>query len=122
MVRRFSSFNLDTANQCVLREDQRIQLTPKAYAVLHYLIEHPGRIVTKQELLDAAWPDTFVQEAVLKSCILDLRKALADDAKNAKCIATIHRRGYRFDAHEIEQPSGSSDPASERSHDHKGVA
>jgi tetratricopeptide (TPR) repeat protein len=67
-----------------------------------YLIDHPGRIVTKEELLEAAWPGTFVQESVLKSCVLEIRKALGDNPKDPKCIATIHRRGYRFDDREIE--------------------
>ena len=79
-----------------------MQLAPKTFAVLHYLVEHPGRIVTKEELLDVIWPETFVQEAVLKTCILDIRKALDDNPKTPRYIATIHRRGYRFDGTELE--------------------
>ncbi len=71
-------------------------LTPKAYSVLVYLVEHAGRLVTKQELLDAAWPDVFVGDAALKVCIREIRKALEDEAQNPQYIETAHRRGYRF--------------------------
>ena len=112
MLQRFSSFSLDTANQCIWRGEQRIQLAPKSYAVLSCLIKHAGRIVTKEELLEAAWPSTFVQEAVLKTCILEIRKALGENPKDPKCIATIHRRGYRFDDRPAEPTAA---PTSETS-------
>jgi DNA-binding winged helix-turn-helix (wHTH) protein len=102
LLQRFSSFSLDTANQCVWRGEQRFQLAPKAYAVLSYLIAHAGRIVTKEELLEAAWPATFVQEAVLKTSILEIRKALGENPRNPRYIETIHRRGYRFDDREAD--------------------
>jgi DNA-binding winged helix-turn-helix (wHTH) protein len=111
-LRRFSSFSVDAANQCIWRQDRRVQLPPKAFAVLQYLIDHPGRIVTKDELLRAVWSGTFVQDAVLKSCILDVRKALGDDPKNPRCIATIHRRGYRFDDIESAPQTTRADPHS----------
>lgn len=93
---KFSSFSLDVGNQCLRREDTEVPLTPKAFAVLRYLMEHSGRLVNKEELLAAAWPDTVVGEAVLKMSIRELRKALADDAKAPHFIETVHRRGYRF--------------------------
>ncbi len=55
-----------------------------------------GPRVTKEELLQAVWPDTFVQESVLKTCVPDIRKALGDNSKDPKHIDTVHRRGYRF--------------------------
>lgn len=73
---KFHSFRLDPANQCLWqrqdREETRISLTPKAFAVLRYLVQHAGRLVTQNELLDALWPNTFVQPEVLKNHILDL--------------------------------------------------
>src|SRR5215831_11443889 len=96
MLKRFSTFSLDSANQCIWKREQRIQLAPKSFAVLAFLVDNPGRIVSKGDLLEAVWPDTFVQEAVLKNCILEIRRALDDDSKNPRCIATVHRRGYRF--------------------------
>jgi DNA-binding winged helix-turn-helix (wHTH) protein len=105
LLKRFSSFSLDPENQCVLRSGLHLQLAPKAYAVLSFLVENPGRIVNKQELLNAVWPDTFVQEAVLKSCVLEIRKALGENSKDPKHIRTVHRRGYRFVDLAVESPA-----------------
>ena len=116
-MKRFSTFSLDSANQCIWLRQQRIQLPPKAFSVLAYLADNPGRIVAKEELLEAVWPDTFVQEAVLKACILDIRKALEDDSRNPRCIATVHRRGYRF----IDSPlEPVSDPSAGAGSAHAG--
>ena len=93
---RFASFRLDLDNACLWRETQVVALKPKAFAVLHYLVAHAGRLVTKEELFDAVWPDMAVGDAVLKVCIGELRKALGETARTAQCIATVHRRGYRF--------------------------
>ena len=92
----FPPFRLDAADQSLWRENQRVPLTPKAFAVLHYLVERAGRLVTQNELLEALWPDTFVQPEVLKSQILDVRTALGDRPKDPLFIETIPRRGYRF--------------------------
>jgi len=73
-----------------------IKLRPKAFAVLNHLVGHPGQLVTKEELLNIVWPETFVGEAVLKVTIRQLRDALDDDPKSPLFIETAHRRGYRF--------------------------
>jgi len=104
---QFGSFRFDEANECVWEGERPIQLRPKAYAILKYLIERPNVLVTKQQLLDDVWPDTFVSDAVLKDCIRQLREALQDDAKSPTYIETAHRRGYRFIAAVVksaEQP------------------
>src|SRR5271166_4188586 len=100
-MKEFPPFRLDLVNQCLWRHsdeahEERILLTPKAFAMLRYLVEHAGRLVTQDELLDALWPDTFVQPEVLKSHIKDVRSVLGDDPKNARFIETLPRRGYRF--------------------------
>jgi DNA-binding winged helix-turn-helix (wHTH) protein/tetratricopeptide (TPR) repeat protein len=100
-MKQFPPFRLDTVNQCLWRhrdngDDERISLTPKAFGVLRYLVEHSGRLVTQNELLEALWPDTFVQPEVIKSHILDIRAALGDRPKNPHFIETLPRRGYRF--------------------------
>src|SRR5215207_3297155 len=92
----FGPFRLDKANERLLRDSRPIALRPKAFAVLRYLLERPGQLVTKQQLLDAVWPDTFVGDAVLKDSIRQLREALGDDVKSPRFIETAHRRGYRF--------------------------
>jgi DNA-binding winged helix-turn-helix (wHTH) protein/tetratricopeptide (TPR) repeat protein len=102
-LKEFPPFRLDTENQCLWRRgegrgDERILLTPKAFAVLRYLVEHAGRLVTQEELLEAVWPDTFVQPEVLKYQIADVRSTLGDRPKNPLFIETLPRRGYRFAA------------------------
>jgi DNA-binding winged helix-turn-helix (wHTH) protein/predicted ATPase len=92
----FAPFRLDLRNQCLWRDDRVITLTPKAYAVLIYLLKHHSQLVTKEELLNAVWPETYVTDAALKVCIGELRKALGDDARQPRFIETSHRRGYRF--------------------------
>jgi DNA-binding winged helix-turn-helix (wHTH) protein/predicted ATPase len=89
-------FCVDLANECLWRGSQAIKLRPKAFAVLDYLLGRAGQLVTKEELLDAVWPGTFVGEAVLKVTIRQLREALDDDSKSPRFIETAHRRGYRF--------------------------
>jgi FixJ family two-component response regulator/DNA-binding winged helix-turn-helix (wHTH) protein len=100
-MKEFYPFLLDTINEClwlqkVDGDDEKIRLTPKGFAVLRYLVEHAGRLVTQSELLEAVWPDTFVQPEVLKSQILDIRRALGDDPKHPQFIETLPRRGYQF--------------------------
>ena len=92
----FDPFCLDLANERLSRGAQAIKVRPKAYAVLAYLLGRPGQLVTKEELLNAVWPETFVGEAVLKVTIRQLREALDDDPKSPRFIETAHRRGYRF--------------------------
>src|SRR5215475_8030728 len=92
----FRDFRLDTANQCVWRGEVRISLTPRAFAVLRYLVEHPGRLVAHDELMDALWPDTYVQPEVLRKYILEIRKVLGDQAAKPVFIETLPKRGYQF--------------------------
>ena len=94
-------FRLDSVDQCLWRRapgtpDRRVPLTPKAFAVLSYLVDHAGRLITHNEFLDALWPDVCVQPEVLKHQILSLRTVLQDDASKPRFIETLIRRGYRF--------------------------
>ena len=111
-MKEFSPFRLDLVNECLWRhrpdgDDERIRLTPKAFAVLKFLVEHAGHLVTQNKLLEAVWPDTFVQPEVIKGHILDLRSALGDHPKDPRFIETLPRRGYRFIA-EVIDPSTES--------------
>src|SRR5438876_2629742 len=92
----FGPFRLDPEHACLWCEAQAVVLTPKAFAVLHYLVTHPDRLVPKDELLDAVWPETAVSDAVVRVAIGTLRKALDDTAPPPRFIATLPRRGYRF--------------------------
>lgn len=88
--------HVDEANQCIWWGDRRVDLTPKAFQVLRRLMQQPRQIVTKRELLDAAWPDTHVSDGVLTLAINQLRDAFGDDARQPRFIETVHRRGYRW--------------------------
>jgi len=92
----FPPFRLDLSSEQLWRDSQAIALRPKTFAVLRYLVEHEGQLVTKDALLDAVWAGTVVGDTVLKSCIGELRQALGDDVQKPRYIATVHRRGYRF--------------------------
>jgi len=117
----FGSFRLDTSEQCLWREDVRIALTPKVFAVLRYLVDHPGRLVTQDELLEAIWPETYVQPEILRKYILELRKVLGDDPRSPRFIETLPKRGYRFlpmleEAPLLPAPGGVPGPVG-RDHD-----
>ncbi|MBI3797531.1 MAG: AAA family ATPase [Deltaproteobacteria bacterium] len=92
----FSPFRLDPGNARLWHGSQVIRLRPKSFAVLRYLLERPGQLVTKEELLNAVWPKTYVSDALVKDSILEIRRALGDDARAPRFVETVHRRGYRF--------------------------
>ena len=101
----FAEYQLDLVSGRLNRGNTPIAVTPKAFAVLQYLAERPGQLVSKSDLLDAVWPKVFVGDAVLKTTIRDIRRALGDDSHTPRFIETAHRRGYRFIAPVVtEQP------------------
>ncbi len=95
-MKQFGSFRLDTINECLWREGTQIALPPRPFMVLRYLVEHPGRLITHDELLDALWPETYVQPQVLRTYMLELRKLLGDDVAEPRFIQTLPKRGYCF--------------------------
>jgi|HubBroStandDraft_6_1064221.scaffolds.fasta_scaffold51385_2 TolB-like protein/DNA-binding winged helix-turn-helix (wHTH) protein/tetratricopeptide (TPR) repeat protein len=95
-MKSFQSFRLDAANHCLWRGEERVIITPKAFDVLRHLVENAGRLVTQNELLEALWPETYVNQEVLRKYILEIRKALGDQHKNPAFIETVTKRGYRF--------------------------
>ena len=89
-------------------------LMPKPFAVLQYLVDHPGRLITHDQLLAAVWPDTYVQPEVLRRYILEIRRALGDQPNNPKFVQTFPKRGYQFIAPVVDEappPVGERDPA-----------
>jgi len=92
----FDAFTLDTANELLWKGSERVTLRPKTFAVLRYLIERPGQLETKQELLNALWQDLNIGDEALKHCVAEIRKALDDSAQSPRYIETVFRRGYRF--------------------------
>src|SRR5262245_61322257 len=92
----FDKFSLDFARGCLRAGDQDIELRPKAFEVLKYLAENAGRLVAKQELYDAIWPNVIVSDDSIAQCIRELRGKLGDDGHIL--IKTVSRRGYLLDA------------------------
>jgi len=78
------------------RQEQLVPLPPKPFAVLAHLVTHAGQVVTKDDLLEAVWPETSISEGVLKTCIGQVRQVLGETARAPRYIATVRGRGYRF--------------------------
>src|ERR1700756_3235034 len=93
---RFDRFELDEAEARLTCAGEPIALAPKPFAVLCTLARTPGRLVSKNALLDLVWGHRFVTESVLKSAISEVRAALGDDPRQPRYIETVSRRGYRF--------------------------
>lgn len=93
---RFGPFRWDAVNRLVLREGSEIPLPPRVMAVLECLIERPGQVISRQELIDRVWRDAFVTDTSLAEAVSFLRQALGDDPQNPRYVQTLHRRGYRF--------------------------
>ncbi len=106
---RFGDHVLDRQDRALSRDGQRVPLRPKTYGLLEYLVGHAGRLVTKEELLDAVWPGVAVSDTVLKVCVRELREALGDDPRTPTFIATRHRVGYVFVA-SLRRDAGSHVP------------
>ena len=101
---QFGDFTLDVAKGCLFKAGEEIKLRPKVYETLRYLLEHPGRLIGKPELMQAVWPDAFVTEDSLVQCTLELRRALDD--RSQRLLKTVPRRGYLFTAEVIQLPAG----------------
>src|SRR5258708_11175084 len=91
---RFGPFLLSPAERSLLKDDDRVPLTPKAFDLLVLLVENSGHLLTKEEVMDRLWPDAFVEEANLTQNVSTLRKALGQ----GHGIETVPKLGYRFTA------------------------
>jgi predicted ATPase/DNA-binding winged helix-turn-helix (wHTH) protein len=100
---QFGEFTLDVRRGCVLKAGEEIKLRPKVFETLKYLVENPGRLIGKQELMQAVWPDAFVTDDSLVQCTLELRRALDD--RSQQLLKTVPRRGYLFTAAVIQRPT-----------------
>jgi DNA-binding winged helix-turn-helix (wHTH) protein len=96
LVFKFGGFEVAERELTVTRAGQTLALEPKALRVLLYLLHNPGRLVTKEELLSAVWPDVTVGENSLSRAIALLRKVLDDDSRESHMIETVPTAGYRF--------------------------
>ena len=92
----FGPFRLDAVDERLWRGSEEIALSPKPFAMLRHLVEHPGRLVTKQDLLDDVWGGVHVTSTSPRVCLHEIREALGEDASAPRFIETVPRRGYRF--------------------------
>ena len=102
LVYQFGEFTLDVLRGTVFKGSDEIRLRPKVYETLKYLVENPGRLIGKQELIQAVWPDSFVTDDSLVQVTLELRRALHDRAQ--LLLKTVPRRGYLFAANVAQVP------------------
>lgn len=104
---RFGDFVLDGDARQLARNGEPLSLSPKAFQLLQTLLEHAPRALSKKELMDALWPDVFVEEENLKARIAEIRAALGDRGRERRYVRTVHRFGYAFSAPtEEERPEG----------------
>ena len=93
---RFDSFTVDTDTRQLLRDTSELHLSPKAFDLLCSLLQDRPRVLSKSDLHNALWPDTYVVDANLNVLIGEIRRALADSAKQPRFIRTVHGVGYAF--------------------------
>lgn len=105
MLFDFAACTLDTDRLILRRDGESVAVEPQVVAVLVYLIEQRGQVVSKEELLDAVWGDQFVSQSALTSRVASLRAAVGDDGKRQSIVRTVHRRGYEFVAEVTEHAS-----------------
>ena len=98
----FGEFALDTSTRQLLQRGQPAHLSPKAFQLLQALVEAAPRALSKAELQDRLWPDTFVVEANLQHLIVEIRASLCDDRRHPRYVRTVYGFGYAFQ----EVPSG----------------
>src|SRR5215216_1935413 len=92
----FGSFRLNAGTKTLWRNNELISLSPKAFELLKLLVEEKGDIVSKQEIFEKVWSETFVEEGVLTQNIYTLRQVLGADENGKQLIENIARRGYRL--------------------------
>lgn len=105
----FAACVLDVERATLVHAGAEVKLRPRSFDVLRYLVEHRGRIVSKTELLDALWDGAVVTEDSVTQCVVEIRRALEDDAH--EIVKTVPRRGYLFDASVAENPERAPDAA-----------
>jgi TolB-like protein/DNA-binding winged helix-turn-helix (wHTH) protein/Tfp pilus assembly protein PilF len=114
-MKSFKAFRLDTTNHLLWRNGDRAPIAPKGFDVLAYLVERAGQVVTQDEVLEALWPETYVNPEVLRKYILEIRKALGDRPDKPEFIETLPKRGYRFIAPVMDE-SAAEPPELATSH------
>lgn len=102
---RFADVALDIEKRELTRAGAAVELQPKVFDLLRFLIENRARLVTRQELLDAVWDGTIVGDAAISRAIKEVRRAVGDDGEAQRIIKTMHGRGFRFVGELVEYDS-----------------
>src|SRR5262245_65782365 len=92
----FGAFRVDLVERLLFKGDREVPLTPKVFDTLLVLLENSSHVLTKKELMEKVWPDSFVEENNLAQNISILRKALGESKEGEHYIQTVPKRGYRF--------------------------
>ena len=92
----FDGFRVDVSERLLFKENREVPLTPKVFDTLLVLLENSSHVLTKKELMQKVWPDSFVEENNLAQNISILRKALGKGKEGEHYIQTVPKRGYRF--------------------------
>src|SRR5271163_3526512 len=95
-IYEFGKFRIEVLARTLRREEKTVTLNRRAFDVLLYLVQNPGRVLTRDELLKNVWPETFVDENSLAQSISALRRALEEKPGDNSYIATLPGRGYQF--------------------------
>src|SRR5947199_10560895 len=90
------AFRVDPMRRVLLRDGEPVPITPKAFSILLALLERPGEVVEKTELIERVWPGVFVTEANLTQNVFSLRKCLGEKANDNRYIVTVPGQGYQF--------------------------
>ena len=101
----FDRFTFDSERRVLLDGTQPVHLGPKAFRLLEILIDNKPRALSKAQLYEQIWPDTFVDEGNLAGLVNEVRAALGDSARNARFVRTVHGFGYAFTAEEASPPA-----------------
>lgn len=96
MIYRFGGFTLDESTRQLISNGSELHLSPKAFELLTLLVANRPRVVSKSELQERLWPETFVEETNIAGLVAEIRKALGDPAGTPLFVRTVHRVGYRF--------------------------
>lgn len=115
---RFAGFTLDLRRGCLRHGDRDIELRPKSFDVLRYLVANAGRVIGRDELMDAIWRDVVVTDESLTHCVSDIRAALGD--RDQRIVKTVLRRGYIFRAEVTELAAAPASQSPEIEHTDRG--
>ena len=109
MIYQFGKYEVDTRNYQLRNDGSSVDLEPKVFDLLAYLVSHREKLVTREELFENLWPGQVVSDTSLSNQVKAVRRVIGDDGKRQDLVKTVHGRGYQFiaDVQEQEPDDGS---------------